>query len=216
MCGRVAVTSLKGQIAELVAFLGIGQNFNVAPTGMLPTIAEGWAPSMRKWGLIPTWAKDSVIASKTFNARAETVSEKPAFRAAFRQRRCLIPVAGFYEWASAGKTKTPFYISNANPDEMLVFAGLWERWKDLETCTIITTEANAWMQDLHTRMPVILGHDSWEAWVDPRAPQAVLQSLLRPAPEDGLQAWQVRPLHGDGPSLIEQFHSPSLDDLLRG
>lgn len=203
MCGRVAVTSLKGRIAELVAFLEIQQGYNVAPTGQLVTVQAGWEPRMRRWGLIPSWAKDGVIAAKTFNARGETVAEKPAFRAAFRQRRCLIPVAGFYEWASTGKTKTPFYISNANPDEMLVFAGLWERWKEVETCTIITTEANAWMQELHTRMPVILGHDSWEAWIDPRTSQASLQALLQPPPDDSLQAWQVRPLLGDGPELIE-------------
>ncbi len=204
MCGRVAVTSLKGQIAELVAFLGIQQSYNVAPTGQLVTVQAGWEPRMRRWGLIPSWAKDSVIAAKTFNARGETVAEKPAFRAAFRQRRCLIPVGGFYEWASDGKAKIPFYFSNANPDEMLVLAGLWESWKGLETCTIITTEANGFMQDLHSRMPAILQPDAWAAWINPRTPQVDLQTLLRPAPEDVLQAWEVHPLRGDGPELIDR------------
>lgn len=203
MCGRVAVTSLKGQIAELVAFLEYQQSYNIAPTGQLVTVHAGWEPRMRRWGLIPSWAKDGVIAAKTFNARAETLAEKPAFRAAFRQRRCLIPVAGFYEWASTGKAKTPFYISNADPAEMLVFGGLWESWKDLETCTIITTEANGFMQDLHSRMPAILQPDAWAAWIDPKTSQANLQAALRPAPDNSLQAWEVRPLRGDGPELIE-------------
>lgn len=207
MCGRVVVKALKGMIAERVRGggpPGLIPHFNVAPTGMLPTIHAGWEASERRWGLIPSWAKDSVIASKTFNARAETVATLPSFRSAFKARRCLIPVEGFYEWAAVGKAKVPFFISNTDPGEMLVFAGLWERWKDLETCTIITTEANGFMQDLHSRMPAILQPDAWAAWIDPKTPQAHLLAALQPAPDDLLQAWEVHPLRGDGPELIER------------
>ena len=147
---------------------GLVPHFNISPTGQLVTVqaeAGGWEARMRRWGLIPSWAKDPAIGAKTFNARAETVAEKPSFRAAFKSRRCLIPVNGFYEWLAAGKTKTPFYISNPDPKEMLVFAGLWESWRgpseEVQTCTIITTEANAFMQELHTRIPVILAPEAY-------------------------------------------------------
>jgi len=208
MCGRVVVKALRGMIAERVRGggpPGLIPHFNVAPTGMLPTIQARWAAVERKWGLIPSWAKDAVIAAKTFNARAETVATLPSFRSAFKSRRCLIPVDGFYEWAAVGSSKVPFFISNANSAEMLVFAGLWERWGDLETCTIITTEANGFMQELHTRMPAILAPGAWDAWLAPGSAPGDLRALLWPAPEDLLQAWQVRPLRGDGPELIEQI-----------
>jgi putative SOS response-associated peptidase YedK len=161
---------------------------------------------MRRWGLIPSWAKDPAIGAKTFNARAETVAEKPSFRAAFKSRRCLIPVTGFYEWQTVGKAKTPFFITSPDPDEMLVFAGLFETWRmgeEIPSCTIITTEANAFMRGLHTRMPVILPPEAWEVWLSSSASLEGLLGLLRPAPEDVLQAWQVRPLRGDGQELIE-------------
>jgi len=101
--------------------------------------------------------------------------------------------------------KVPFFISNADPGEMLVFAGLWERWGDLETCTIITTEANAFMQELHTRMPVVLTCEAWKDWLSPSAAPRDLHGLLKPCPPEWLQAWQVRPLRGDGPELCERM-----------
>jgi len=214
MCGRVAVTTLKGEIEELVNFTGFEPHFNIAPTGHLVTIqakAKGCEARMRRWGLIPSWAKDAAIGAKTFNARAESIAEKPSFRTAFKKHRCLIPVDGFFEWAAVGKGKVPFFISNADPAEMLVFAGLYETWLGpdgvVESCTIITTEANPFMAELHTRMPVILPSNEWDAWLAPETSSLDLQSILKPCPDEWLQAWQVNPLKGDGHELIEPVHS---------
>lgn len=191
MCGRVVVKELKGMIAERIMAGG-----------------TNWEARMRRWGLIPSWAKDPEFGVKTFNARAETVAEKPSFRNAFKSRRCLIPVNGFYEWLTTGGAKAPFFISHVDPKEMLVFAGLFETWRgpqeEIQSCTIITTEANEFMRELHTRMPVILPPEALGQWLSTGASPADLLSLLRPAPENVLQAWQVRPLKGDGPDLIEQ------------
>lgn len=210
MCGRVTQDGIRGIPSIRVKTVipgGFEPRYNLAPTDPLLTITPEWTFAVRRWGLVPSWAKDLSISSKTFNARAETVAEKPSFRTPFKRKRCLIPVSGFYEWHTAGKTKTPFYISNADPNEMLVFAGLWDSWEsedgDLQSCTIITTEANAFMKELHDRMPVILGPDHWDAWLKANATQDELQALLKPCPPAWLRAWQVKPLRGEGPQLIE-------------
>lgn len=213
MCGRVVLKGLRGLIARRVEAggpPGLIPRFNIAPTQDLVTIqleAGAWTTRARRWGLIPSWAKDPAIASKTFNARAETAAEKPSFRQAFRSRRCLIPVDGFYEWTHTGKDKVPFFISNSNSEEMLLFAGLFETWKGPEdvvtTCTILTTEANAFMAELHSRMPAILAPAAWNTWLAPETPAAALQTMLTPAAAGLLQAWEVRPLQGDNPGLIE-------------
>jgi putative SOS response-associated peptidase YedK len=122
-------------------------------------------------GLIPYWAKDASIGYKMINARAATVASKPAFRDALRQRRCLIPADGFYEWVRNGKTKTPFCFTMAD-DSIFAFAGLWEQWKNpagqlVETCSIITTTPNALLQDVHNRMPVILPAEAYNLWLAP-------------------------------------------------
>ncbi len=214
MCGRVVQKGMRrGEVNarfSATAADNVAAHYNLAPTNQLLTIREegstyAWASC--RWGLIPSWAKDTGISSKTFNARADTVTEKPSFRSAFKNRRCLIPVDGFYEWYTEGKKKTPFFISNANPNEMLVFAGLWETWRgpegEIQSCTIITTEPNAFISELHNRMPVILGPDAWNAWLAGSTSPADLQVMLRPCPEEWLQAWQVGALRGDGPELIE-------------
>lgn len=169
--------------------------YNIAPTQYVPTIraleAERAVGAMR-WGLIPGWAKDDQIANHTVNARAETVAEKPAFRAAFKQRRCVIPASGFYEWqrASSGKgaPKQPFYFFMKDKP-VFGFAGLWEEWTEpqtgdvIESCTIITTEANAVLAPVHNRMPVILKPKDYEQWLDARIKDAEkLKSLLAPYP----------------------------------
>jgi putative SOS response-associated peptidase YedK len=124
-----------------------------------------------RWGLIPSWAKDSSGAARMINARAETASTKPAFRDALKSRRCLIPADGFYEWSRAGKTKQPFCFE-INEGELFAFAGLWDRWKDpsgqwVKSCSILTTTPNAVTSVVHDRMPVILDRDSYELWLDP-------------------------------------------------
>jgi putative SOS response-associated peptidase YedK len=127
--------------------------------------------SLMRWGLIPSWAKDSSAAARMINARSETASTKPAFRDALKSRRCLIPADGFYEWMRMEKTKQP-YCFEINNGELFAFAGLWDRWKDwsgqwVKTCSILTTTPNAVMAAIHYRMPVILDPDSYDLWLDP-------------------------------------------------
>lgn len=212
MCGRVSQGGTKGEVRRRLKGPipeGFEPRFNLAPTNPLLTITPDWTLAARRWGLVPSWSKDLAIGAKTFNARGETVAEKPSFRTSFKRRRCLIPVDGFYEWQTEGKTKTPFFISSAQEGEMLVFARLWDSWEgdgsELQTCTIITTEANAFMEDLHHRMPVILAPEAWDTWLAAETAPGDLQALLKPCSAGVLQAWQVASLRGEGPQLCEPF-----------
>ncbi len=124
-----------------------------------------------RWGLIPSWATDSTVASKMINARSETASTKPAFRDALKSRRCLIPADAFYEWSRLGKSKQP-YCFEVNEGELFAFAGIWDRWKDatgksVQTCSILTTTPNAVTSVIHDRMPVILDPEGYDLWLDP-------------------------------------------------
>jgi putative SOS response-associated peptidase YedK len=138
-----------------------------------------------RWGLIPSWAKDSSAAARMINAKSETAGEKPAFRDALKSRRCMIPADAFYEWSRAGKTKQP-YCFEVNEGELFAFAGLWDRWKDasgntVETCSILTTTPNAVTSAVHDRMPVIIDPDSYDLWLDPgMAKVEAVSDLLRP------------------------------------
>ncbi|MGE3182851.1 MAG: SOS response-associated peptidase, partial [Phycisphaerae bacterium] len=155
-----------------------------------------------RWGLIPSWAKDASIGARLINARAETVADKPSFRAAFRRRRCLVPTSGFYEWQkpSAGHAKTakiPYFI-RAKSKRLLTFAGLWEEWTSSEgelihSFTILTTSPNAVMKPLHDRMPVIVNTTDRERWLGSNDPEEV-QALLKPFPDDALEAFPVSTL----------------------
>jgi putative SOS response-associated peptidase YedK len=149
--------------------------------------------SLIRWGLIPHWAKDSKIAWKLINARSDTIARTPAFRDAYRERRCLIPVDGFYEWKKIGKVKQPYFIGMKS-GEPFTLAGLWENWKDpatgewTRTFTIVTTGANELVAELHDRMPVIVAADDQERWLNigEEAPD-----LLRPFPADLMTMWPV-------------------------
>jgi len=138
-----------------------------------------------KWGLIPHWAKDASIANNTINAKSETAAEKPAFRDPFKLRRCLIPADGFYEWKRAGSSKQP-YCFEVREGELFAFAGLWDGWKNAEgqwvrTCSILTTAPNAVTATVHDRMPVILGRESYDLWLDPCMTDVrVVSELLKP------------------------------------
>ena len=138
-----------------------------------------------RWGLIPSWAKDSSVAAGMINARSETAATKPAFRDALRSRRCLIPADGFYEWMRTGKAKQP-YCFEVNDGELFAFAGLWDRWKDpsgqwVKSCSILTTTPNAVTSAVHDRMPVILDPDSYDLWLDPwMRDMRVVSDLLKP------------------------------------
>jgi len=163
----------------------------MAPTDEVATIRQDHKASKRifskmRWGLIPYWAKDASISSGTINAMSETAAEKPAFREAIRRRRCLVPADGFYEWKRVvSGRKQPYSIGMAD-DGLFAFAGLWDRWKDpagkvLESCTILTTEANALLKDIHDRMPVILSPDDYDSWLDPgETNPAHVADLLKP------------------------------------
>lgn len=155
-----------------------------------------------RWGLIPSWAKDPSIGNRLFNARAETITEKPSFAKAFRKRRCLIPADGFFEWQKGDRIKKPFLFS-LQSDQLFGFAGLYETWHSpqnewLNTCTIITTEANELIRPIHDRMPVIVPKDRQAFWIDPGNPhQNGLLSLLKPYPSDEMRMSEVnaKPCH---------------------
>ncbi len=166
---------------------------------------------MLRWGLIPSWAKDPSIGNKMINARAETVSEKPSFRSAFKKRRCLIVADGFYEWQKTDGGKQPFHIK-MNDSSPFAFAGLWETWdKDgeaIRSCSIITTDANDLMNEIHHRMPVILHPEDYGVWIDSGFEEKeALMELLKPYPSDEMEAYAVsrrvnKPSNNE-PSVLE-------------
>jgi putative SOS response-associated peptidase YedK len=180
MCGRYRLSRRKQIIEEHFDAVSGEEDwsprFNVAPTQPVPVIRQHPKEPIRqlslmRWGLIPSWAKDSSVAASMINARGETAVTKPAFRDALKSRRCLIPADGFYEWVRAGKTKQP-YCFEVNAGELFAFAGLWDRWKDrsgnsIETCSILTTTPNTVTAAVHDRMPVILDPDAYDVWLDP-------------------------------------------------
>ena len=180
MCGRYRLSRRKQIIAEYFDSVpgeeDWSPHYNVAPTQPVPVIRQSPKEPVRelsliRWGLIPSWAKDSSVAAKMINARAETASTLPAFRDAFKSRRCLIPADGFYEWKKTGTAKQP-YCFEINEGELFAFAGLWDRWRDsngnvLETFSILTTTPNAVTSPVHDRMPVILEPDGYDLWLDP-------------------------------------------------
>jgi putative SOS response-associated peptidase YedK len=204
MCGRFALFSSPSTLARRFGadtIPGMEARYNIAPSQAIPIVREEGDErsfALAHWGLIPFWAKDVKIGYSMINARAETVAEKPAFRTAFKQRRCLIPADGFYEWQAlpGAKTKQPWFVSLRNREPM-AFAGLWEIWKspegrNLESCTIIVTAANDLMQPIHERMPVILAPEDWETWLAPHQTNPkILQNLLQPYPGEEMTAWRV-------------------------
>ena len=166
-----------------------------------------------KWGLIPFWAKDTSIGNRLINARGESAAEKPAFRAAFKSRRCLVPADGFYEWKKRkGDQKQPYLVRNADGSPF-AFAGLWESWTGpegeiIESCTILTTDANDLTQPIHDRMPVILKPEDYDLWLDPEVKDPkLLKPLLRPYPSEEMIAEPVSPKVNkasyDAPDCVE-------------
>jgi putative SOS response-associated peptidase YedK len=200
MCGRYHLISLPGDLEDLFQAVGLPPlkpRYNIAPTQSVPVVRfnadhQRREFAMVRWGLIPFWAQEPGIGNRLINARSETAAEKPAFRHAFRKQRCLIPADGFYEWQKQGakKPKQPFSIRRGD-GRPFAFAGLWELWHSpdaqaIESCTILTTDANDDVRLLHDRMPVILEPKDYDLWLDPKVeePERV-QPLLRPyASED--------------------------------
>jgi putative SOS response-associated peptidase YedK len=190
--------------------------YNIAPTQDILSIRrtdDGREAVLLKWGLIPSWAKDASMGAKLINARSETVMEKPSFREAFKKRRCIIPADGFYEWQRTGGRKQPYFF-RMQDEHPFGFAGLWERWKGaddqvINSCTILTTEANEILQSVHDRMPVILHPDNYELWLDVDMRKLdLVRELLRPFPASEMMAYPVSasinsPLN-QGAQLIER------------
>jgi putative SOS response-associated peptidase YedK len=210
MCGRY---TLRGHPKHLAQRLGLGlfeelsehgsalrPRFNIAPSQLVAAVRRTRGKSELvelRWGLVPHWADDPAIGARLINARAETLASKPAFRDAFRRRRCLILADGFYEWQRQGARKQPYFIT-LRTGAPFAFAGLWERWEGpdgppLESCVIITTQPNALVKPIHARMPVILDSDSLDIWLNPESAADHLQDLLRPLDPDKLEAHPVGP-----------------------
>jgi len=190
MCGRYVFTSPLDALQQMFRFgqrPNLPPNYNVAPTHEMPII-NGDGLLLARWGLIPHWANDEKIGYNTINARSETAASKPAFRDAFKRRRCLVPADGYIEWQRVSpKEKQPYLIRKKGGD-LFAFAGLWSIWNDITSFTIMTTEPNAFMKPIHNRMPVVLGPEDHERWLDHDADPG---DVLKPCPSAWLEAYPV-------------------------
>lgn len=205
MCGRFSQSKTAEFLARTFQLMELPDwqpRYNIAPTQQVPGIVHSAEQGERqfrllRWGLVPSWSKDLSIGSRLINARAETVAEKPSFRAAFKRRRCLILADGFYEWQRQTGKKQPYYFQVMD-HQPFAFAGLWEHWETAETvvesCTIITTEANEVLRSLHNRMPVILPPATYSQWLNPSTPIDQLPALLRPYNPESMQGYPVSTL----------------------
>jgi putative SOS response-associated peptidase YedK len=204
MCGRYSLKTPVEHLSEKFQFpevIPLKPRYNIAPSQvvavvrLLPDDRERKL-AMLRWGLIPAWAKEPAKARQPINAKSETVAELPTFRVVFRQRRCLIPADGFYEWKQEGGRKQPVYICMKDR-EPFAFAGLWERWvgeedEFIESCTILTTEPNELLEPIHNRMPVILDPNDYELWLDPDVEEVSrLTPLLHPFPPEQMTYYMV-------------------------
>lgn len=230
MCGRLTLTrsgeEIAAYFAEAMSALGgleaahepggapLRPRFNVSPSQDVLTLVPsggGAAFAWKRWGLVPGWARDPTIGHRTFNARAETVAEKPSFRAAFKRRRCLVAADGFFEWTPRNRGHRPFHFNPART-ALLAFAGLFETWTGeggevIESATVITTDANPDLEDVHHRMPVVLDPADYARWIDPGTEKDTLLALLRPAVPGTLDRRPVTryvndPRH-EGPRCLE-------------
>jgi len=210
MCGRFAFWASRKRLKEEFdlpypeeALPDLPAHYNIAPGTDIPAIRQ--LPErprelvLLRWGLIPSWAKDEKNGYRMINARAESLTQKSAFKNAFRYRRCLIPASGFYEWQKTNGRKQPWFITLKDTD-LFAFAGLWERWKSpetdeiIESCTIITTDSNELVKRLHDRMPAIIPPKEYDAWLSPATKPEGLLHFLKPYPSSKMTAWPVSPL----------------------
>lgn len=218
MCGRYLIKTPPETLAVYMGYTdrpNFPPRYNIAPTQPVPIVRLDQGQrrfALVRWGLVPSWAKD-MPASLLINARAESIADKPSFRGAFRHRRCLVPADGFYEWRVMGQGAKQPYCIRLKSGEPFAMAGIWETWmtpdgSELDSCAIITTDANETLKPIHHRMPAILAPQDYDRWLDPNAcpPRAALD-LLRPAPDEWLEAYpvstRVNKVANDNPDLIE-------------
>jgi putative SOS response-associated peptidase YedK len=215
MCGRFTLFEPDKVLSREFGVSGappLSPRYNIAPSQSVAAVrpvpeGSGRELALLRWGLIPSWSKDPAIGNRLINARAETAREKPSFRNAFKRRRCLIPANGFYEWQRLERGKRPYFV-RMRDERVFAFAGLWDRWESpdegaVETCTILTTSANAVLAPIHDRMPVILPPGEYDRWLDPslKDPDS-LTPLLVPFPPEKMLAYPVSP----------RVNAPSADD----
>lgn len=215
MCGRYAFATDQKKIRSQFRVGNLNgeppKNYNVAPSQAVPILRiqkdKRCELSLAHWGLVPFWAKDKKMAQYTINARAETIREKPSFRHCIRRQRCIVPASGFFEWHTLGQLKQPHYISMSD-QSLMAMAGLWDKWEGpegiVESCTIITTTANSFMQPIHHRMPVFLNQQNYNSWLDTSNEHP--DELLRQPKSEYLQSWPVSSAVGNvrhnSPDLI--------------
>lgn len=223
MCGRFTLDTPSEALADLFqveAAPSMKPRYNIAPTQPVAAVRRSLAGEreilLMHWGLIPSWAKTPEMGNRLINARSETAAEKPSFREAFKRRRCLVPTDGFYEWQRVDRRKQPYYIRMAG-GEPFALAGLWEHWEGpdgmvIESCAILTTEANALLRPIHNRMPVIIDPGDYQRWLEAEAHETgALAPLMQPYPEGRLSAIPVSPRvnnpKNDDPRCIEPLES---------
>jgi putative SOS response-associated peptidase YedK len=215
MCGRFTLFEADKILSKefgVSGFSSLSPHYNIAPSQ--PVAAVRVAPAgtgrelaLLRWGLIPSWSKDPTIGNRLINARAETAREKPSFRNAFRRHRCLIPTNGFYEWQRQERGKQPYFV-RMRDERPFAFAGLWDRWESpdkgvIETCTILTTAANAVLAPIHDRMPVIIPPADYTRWLDPALLNTEsLTPLFAPFPPEDMLAFPVS----------SRVNAPTVDD----
>jgi putative SOS response-associated peptidase YedK len=218
MCGRYTLTRHPRRVAELFGLESLPElepRYNIAPGQRVPVVRDaetGRQLVLMKWGLVPAWAAEPGIGNRLLNARCETVADKPAYRAAYRKRRCLLPADGFYEWKTVQGRKQPFLFRLRDGD-LFALAGLWESWHTpdgatLETCTVLTTAANELIRPLHDRMPVVIRAEDHRAWLHPEEqPPDSDRRLFTPFPADAMEAAAVNPwvnrAGNEGPRCLE-------------
>ena len=233
MCGRFTQERPASELAEIFGAEPLaddpGGRYNVAPTDEAMVVVQREdrrAVTGYRWGLIPHWAENAKVGSRMFNARAETLTTSPAFREAFRRRRCLVPVDSFYEWKREGTVRQPYRVLRTDR-RPLALAGLWAGWKDpatetvRRTFTIVTTTPNAALRDLHDRMPVVVEEDAWDRWLDAHgADPGELLGLLVPDERVALEIYpvvrEVNDVRRDGPSLIQPLPAPADEPVVPG
>jgi putative SOS response-associated peptidase YedK len=228
MCGRYELHSNPAVIALTFGLAhppDVHARYNIAPTTDVPIVrlnSDGQRELVRmRWGLVPRWAKDPSIGARMINARGETIADKPSFRMAYRRHRCLLPADGFYEWMATGHgesaRKQPQHIGMADAS-LFGFAGIYERWRSdddevLDTCTIVTTDANELLRPVHDRMPVIVPPEHYSRWLDPA--NAEVADLIMPYPSEAMACYPVSPrvnsVRFDDASLIEPVEAASVN-----